>query len=173
MDIALNITGLDAMTALFQRAPALTEQRLTAAMHEAQMLLQREVAEATPTGAHQLLRKSIIAGPVKRLSGGLLGVVEVEDRGGRYGSTLDYAVAVELGTKPHFPPIAPLVDWVKAKLGERGKAAEATARAIAWKISHHGTEGAHMFQTTHDRLAPEVQAIFDRAIAGLVAELGA
>jgi hypothetical protein len=173
MELSLHITGLDRLAALWAKAPETGERHLRQAMEEAELLLQREVVDATPTGAHQLLRKSIVAEPVQRLADGLLGVVDVADRAGKYGSVLDYAVSVELGTKPHMPPLEPLVDWVKAKLGQKGEEARGTAEAIRWKIFHEGTEGAHMFEHTQKKQQGAVQAIFDRAIGDLAAELGA
>lgn len=173
MRTTLALTGLDPIAALWQQAPAIAEKHLAAAMEESLLLLQREVADATPTGAHQLLRKSIVAEPVRRLADGLLGVVDVEDRAGKYGSPLNYAVAVELGTQPHMPPLEPLVDWAKAKLGLKGKAATAAAESIRWKIFHVGTEGAFMFANTQKKQAGYIQQRFERAVADLAAELGA
>lgn len=173
MQTTLTLAGLDQIAALWQQAPAIAERHLVAAMEESLLLLQREVADATPTGAHQLLRKSIVAEPVRRLADGLLGVVDVEDRTGKYGSPLNYAVAVELGTRPHMPPLEPLVDWTKAKLGLKGKAATAAAEGIRWKVFHQGTEGAFMFKTTHEKRRGYIQRRFERAVADLAAELGA
>ena len=166
-DVYITIQGIAELAALWHRAPAIAEEHLRTALEESLMLLQREVVDATPTGAHQLLRKSIVAEPVQKLSGGLLGVVDV-----RQGSALDYATAVELGTKPHMPPVAPLIDWVKAKLGLRGEEAEAAAEGIRWKIFHHGTKGAFMFRNTWAKHEATVRARFDSAAAAIVAEIG-
>lgn len=166
-DAALITHTLPDLAALWDQAPQIAEKHLRAAMEEALLFLQREVQEATPTGAHQLLRKSITAEPVQRLASGLLGVVDVKQ-----GSALDYAVAVELGTKPHMPPIAPLVDWAKAKLGLDPDEAEAAAHGIAWKIFHQGTKGAHMFEATYRKHEARVFDRFDRAAVAIAAELG-
>jgi hypothetical protein len=172
MHLALSITGLDEIAALWARAPEVVERHLRAAMTEAELLLQREVVDATPTGANQLLRKSITAeSPVSTVDG-LIGVVDVADVQGRYGSVLNYAAAVELGTKPHFPPLEPLADWAVAKLGVDKSAAEEVAMAIARKISHHGTEGAFMFRDTARAQEGQVNAMFERAMDAAVAELG-
>lgn len=175
MDITLDLAPIERLAALWRRSPEIVDRHLRAALQESLLLLQRETAEATPTGAHQLLRKSIVAEPIEEFSGGgLLGVVDVQDRAtGKYGSVLNYALAVELGTKPHRPPVLPLVDWVKAKFGLKGEEAEGAAHAIAWKIFHRGTEGRHMFRDTLARLAPAIDARFERAVDGILAELGA
>jgi hypothetical protein len=172
MDLSLHIAGLDRLAELWAKAPETAERHLRQAMWEAELLLQREVVDATPTGAHQLLRKSIVAEPVQRLADGLLGVVDVADRQGKHGSVLDYAVSVELGTQPHMPPLEPLVDWAKAKFGQKGEEARSTAEAIRWKIYHEGTEGAHMFEETQKAQQAYVQGLFDRAVANIAAELG-
>lgn len=56
-----------------------------------------------------------------------------------------HAAFIEHGTRPHMPPLQPLVLWVLRhadKLGLEGdveKAAERVARAIQWKIYQHGS----------------------------------
>jgi len=96
---------------------------------------------------------------------GVIGVV---------GSPMNYAIAVELGTKPHFPPIEPLIDWVKAKLGITSeKAARGAAFAIAKKISMFGTVGQFPFQLASLATEENVHAIYDQAIDRIVGKLGA
>ncbi|WP_434148154.1 HK97 gp10 family phage protein [Methylocaldum gracile subsp. desertum] len=188
MEIAIDLGGFAEFQALWRRAPELADRELHAAMEESLALLQRETVEATPTGAHGLLRKSIVAREPQRLSDGLLGVVDVEDAKSKYGSVLNYAVAVELGTKPHFPPIEPLIDWVKAKLpiGQvssintrrvlKRKSLDEEAHRVAFlvarKIASRGTEGAHMFERTMAAQRAQVQTIFDRAMRRIVEQLG-
>lgn len=48
-------------------------------------------------------------------------------------TNVQYAAAVEFGSRPHFPPIAPLSDWSKKKLGTD------LGYVIARKISREGT----------------------------------
>lgn len=163
MEISIDIGRIQAVAALYQRAPAIIDRHMKAAMEESLALLQREIAETTPLGAHQLLRKSIIASPVSVGPTGLLGVV---------GTSLNYAVPVELGTKPHMPPFEPLLDWVKAKLGKKGAEAEKAAQAIRWKIFRKGTQGSFMFKRTTDRLTPYIMARFERATVEILQEIG-
>lgn len=49
-----------------------------------------------------------------------------------------YAGVLERGAKPHFPPLAPLTQWVMRRLGKRGPEAVSIARAIQHKISQEG-----------------------------------
>lgn len=56
-----------------------------------------------------------------------------------YGSYKSYAAAVENGTRPHFPPVSPLIHWVQIKGIANGDAATQVAWAIAHHISKMGT----------------------------------
>ncbi len=78
------------------------------------------------------------------------------------GSPLIYAVPVELGTKPHMPPLQPLMDWVKLKLGIRDmEEREKVAQKIRWKIYHYGTKGHRMFERALRACRPRIQEIFE------------
>lgn len=75
---------------------------------------------------------------------------EIEERDdeiiGRVATNIEYAVPVEFGTKPHFPPIDPLTYWARRKLGISGAEARSVAFRIARKIAQRGTEGYRMFE---------------------------
>ena len=59
---------------------------------------------------------------------------------GIIGSALKYAPYVEYGTRPHFPPVSALYDWVRKKLGISGeKLIKSISFLIARKISKVGT----------------------------------
>lgn len=58
-------------------------------------------------------------------------------RYGRIGSNLDAAPSIELGSRPHWPPIAPLEAWAR-RHGMPG-----AGFAIARGISLHGTPANH------------------------------
>ncbi|MDA8107566.1 MAG: hypothetical protein M0015_02925 [Betaproteobacteria bacterium] len=159
--IAIDMVGLDELQWSWAQAPDIARAELAAAMTEADSLLEREVKEATPT-AHGLLRGSIFG--VEEVSATqVLGVV---------GTAMQHAIPVELGSKPHFPPIEPLIDWVRVKLGITGdKEAKGVAFAIARTIASRGTLGVGMFHRTFARLQPQLNAIFARARDRIVARL--
>jgi hypothetical protein len=148
---AVDLKIPDALKQAWATAPALVDRILTARLTEAQMLLLREVQERTPA-VNSTLRGSIQAPAPARAAGRLTASV---------GTALSYAAAVESGSKPHMPPIAPLEAWVRQKLGLKDEEAEGVARKIAWKIKHHGTKGAFMFR---DALAAN-QAQIERILA--------
>lgn len=132
--------------------------KLIAAVWQACLLYEREVKERTPKGATHALIGSIAAQPPV-VSGG-----SVE---GHVGSALPYAECVELGTKPHFPPVAPIADWARAKLGLTEDEARRVAFMIARKISQHGTKGAHMFADALEATEEQIIAIIKSAISEL------
>ncbi|MBI1206805.1 MAG: hypothetical protein GC191_05895 [Azospirillum sp.] len=174
----------DNVTAILLRAPAITLEELTAGLTEASAQLERELKEpAGPTpSAHGALRQSIGALPVS-LSGTVVSA--------GVGTASLYAVPVELGTRPHMPPIAPILDWVEEMIkegkikvedgrGDKGKkkaSAEAAALSIAekirWKIAHHGTAGAHMFSKVFLAQERQVRRILEGAVAKAVARIRA
>lgn len=135
--ISLELNGFDELATLWQQAPEIVQREMIAAAEESAMLLQREVVERTPKGASGLLGSSVLAHPVTFFEGDVISLT---------GTSLSYAVPVELGTKPHFPPLQPLVEWAEVVLGLEGKEAQSAAFAIARKISRQGTEGKFMFR---------------------------
>lgn len=162
MQISVDLTQLRQIQAQLARAPDVVRDELVAAMTEADLLLEREVKERTPK-AHGLLRESIIGTEH-------VGALGVE---GVVGSPLIYAAPVELGTKPHFPPVDALVDWVKTQLHITD---EREARGVAFlvgrKIARSGTKGAFMFQKSFDAMRAQIDQIFAQAQARIVTRLG-
>lgn len=84
--------------------------------------------EAASTGA------KIVAQNAPRAFGELAdGVVPIELRGGaKIRSTAPHSAAAEVGSRPHMPPVEPLVRWVKLR-GMQGlqKGARGAPRAVA------------------------------------------
>ena len=132
--------------------------RLVAAVYQSCLLLEREVKERTPKGAFSALVGSIAAQPPNVTGAGVEASV---------GSALNYAESVELGTKPHFPPVAPLADWARAKLGLSEDDAARVAWMIARKISKQGTQGAFMFTNAVDATREQIEAIIKQAVKDL------
>jgi len=52
---------------------------------------------------------------------------------------MPYSIYVEYGTRPHRPPVRPLIEWAMIKLKMNEKDAKKTAWAIAKKIEKYGT----------------------------------
>lgn len=156
LDLSL-ASNADALAAL-EQYPERYARELTAAMLEAGLLLERQIKELAPVGVGGAAgyRGSIAAIP-PYMNGDILT--------GGVGTSAPYAVPVELGTRPHFPPVQPIADWVRAKLGEKDPdAARSIAYCIARKIAAHGTEGQHIFKRALDAAQEQLAGIFDRAV---------
>lgn len=135
MQVRLDIVTADAITRAWHVAPQIVLDELETAMGQALVYLQRETAERTPTAMGTLRQ----AYQVNVESSALLDAVF-----GTLSNPLPYALPVELGTKPHYPPLAPLLNWVEVKLGLQGDEAESAALGIQRKIGRVGTPGYGM-----------------------------
>lgn len=162
-DIVIDIGVMKSLAEAYRRAPDLVAQEFYVAMLDATALLERESKELAPT-ATGLLRGSIF-GEARATESGSLGVV---------GSPLQHAEYVELGTRPHFPPIEPLMDWVAVKFGISDEQQQRSiATAIAWKIFHHGTRSQLMFRRTFYQNEAQIESIFYAARDRIAARLPA
>jgi len=85
------------------------------------------------------------------------------------GAEAPYAVYVEEGTRPHWPPRAPIEFWAQKVLGDR-----ALWFVVARAIARRGTKAHHMFRDAmaqvQPTLASRLQAAVDRAAQALMAE---
>lgn len=145
------------LAAAWARIPARTADELAGAVWESTLLVEREAKENTPVAAG-VLRNSIAAREPQRLADTVIGEV---------GTPLAYAIPVELGSRPHRPPVQPLADWAVAKLGVPREQAQAVAYRIAAKIAKRGTEGAFMFTRALAATRGDVEAICSRALVRL------
>ena len=163
MDIRIDASSFEAIVDAWAKIPEVTRAEMLAAVTEADHLLEREVKERTPTavGAGGGLRGSI-ASDEQAHSDRVIGMV---------GSPLNYAVPVELGTRPHFPPLQPLEDWVRAKLDVPDAQVRNVAFLIARKISKVGTQGAHMFEEAFDATADQVEKIFSLGVQRITEQM--
>ncbi|MCB1908812.1 MAG: HK97 gp10 family phage protein [Rhodocyclaceae bacterium] len=162
MKVSVEVGTLEQLRGAFAAAPEIAHDELSRFMAAATAHLQGEVQQRTPTH-HGTLRGSII-GRVQPLAGGL-GVEGV------VGTSLAYAIPVELGTKPHMPPIEPLVDWARSKLGLSQKEARSAAWGIAGKIARRGTQGARMFGDSLDANRAQLAAGFERAVRRILTRI--
>lgn len=167
MNVSIDLQGWAELEAAWQKAPEIVREELTSAMDEATSLLEGEAKDLTPVGAMGLLRQSILAQEPRVLADQVIGVV---------GTALDYAVPVELGTKPHFPPVEALEDWVRRRLGVAEKDARRVAFLVARKIAAHGTPAFGMLHRAFAKAGVSIGMIFARArdrIASRLASQGA
>lgn len=169
MFIEIDTSSLVTVSHAFARAPEMVIEEMMAATVEAQMLLERETKELTPVGVGAAggLRGNIQSDVPQVLGDTVIGMV---------GSTLNYAEAVELGTKPHpvsAAGVQSIEDWVRYKLGISAEDAERVANAVAWKIRMKGTQGKFMFTRTLEAQKRGLATIFESAAVRITQRLGA
>ena len=126
---------------LARRFPKVSVAAAEAKATEALQLLEREVISGTPYGAGPIHLRETIHGKVRTMGRTVVGIL---------GTPLEHGEPVELGTKPHFPPLGPIQFWVEKKLGYMGKEAESVAFLVARAISRRGTKGAQMFENAFE-----------------------
>lgn len=131
--IRITSPDLNRLTREWARYPDLVEREVTRAMYESVMTLQAEVVEKAPVGVTSNLRNSIFH-LVERRPMMIRGTVAT-------GPGAPYGAAVNDGTKPHFPPLAPIRRWVERKLGVPVNRSWFVARSIQRKIGRVGTKG--------------------------------
>lgn len=152
----------------WKRAPDIVLDELEKAISVSTGMLHAEIIDNTPVGAS--------GGSGAGLSGSISYVISrgAADVTGVVGTPNPYAVPVEMGTKPHMPPLEPIIAWVQAKLGIEGEEeAEGIAQRIAWKIKAHGTEGQFMFRDSLDRLRPDIERSLTKAAETVLQRLEA
>lgn len=161
MRISLSAPALAQIHDAFARAPALAQRELLATMTDVTMLLEREVKDAMPSVSG--LTRASVTSDAFSVPAGVLGVV---------GSAQVSAVAVELGTRPHMPPVQALVPWVIEALGVEPKRARSVAYLVARKIARRGTTAQKPFARTLERLEGHIVREFESAAARMAAALG-
>lgn len=144
---------------LFRRAPDVFIEEMQPAVTESTVLIQGELQQRLPKGAGG-----------RSGGGGLAGATFAETSVtpdnviGVVGNPTPYAEYVEIGTRPHFPPVAALQDWVEKVLGLSGEDAQSAAFLIARKISKVGTKPDGSWERVAQETLAEVQAKFGAAI---------
>ena len=159
--IKVDLQALEALTKRYPEASAKArEGRLT----EALLLLERAVKNLSPEGAGPIHFRDTIFHKVTAFG---------ESTQGLLGSAAVYGAPLEFGTRPHFPPIKPILFWVEKKLGLAGKEAKSAAFCIARAISKHGTKGAHMFEKGFAMNEAQVISILNQIPADIVKAVSA
>jgi len=162
--VSVDFSDLKRLQKAFKASPEIASKDLQTWMTGAVAYLQGEVQKRTPT-SHGTMRASII-GNVRRLDNG----VGVE---GVIGSSLGYMAPLEMGTKPHMPPVAPIEDWVQQKLGLKDKEARRAAWGIALRIARFGTPAAGMFHRAWNENRDQVQTKLTACLAGIMKKVKA
>jgi hypothetical protein len=147
----------------FQRFLAALSPRIEAAivrgLRSGGMWMKRTVvleigtAQPFPAVDRGALRNSVVYRPVSDGS-----VVSVD---------APHAAIIEHGTRPFWPPLAPLVAWVRRKGFADARGAYAIARAVQRKIARDGIAPRHYFSKAWRRAVPMVEAEIAQELARL------
>lgn len=164
MNVTLDAGDFAQLADLWRRGPDVTREELLAAMTDADVLLQGELMQQLPAGAGGAagLRGSVFR-KEESLADNVIGVV---------ASGKPYAAYVELGTKPHTPPIQPLIDWVEAVLGLRDVEAKGAAFAISRSIGARGTKPNPVWRIVWAQQRDAIRRKFDAAVTRIAGRLG-
>jgi hypothetical protein len=160
MRIVISAPAAAAITRAFAEAPELVMDELDTAMGNALTYLQGQVIERTPE--HLGTLRSAFIPSVTRLVDAVFGQLR---------NPLPYALPVEMGTRPHWPPYAPILAWVEAKLGLDGDEAESAATGIQRKIARFGTPGYGMVRFALIDGASTIVGEFEEAADRIVGRL--
>jgi hypothetical protein len=143
-------------------AGQVVREELARAMNASVLHLKGQIMPLVPVGVTALLRGGVqtsIAGEGVTLTG-------------RVYDAVSYALPVELGSRPHFPPIAPIALWVRRKLGiSDEREARSVAFLIARKISRVGTKPRLFFKRGFEAGKGRVSTFFAEANARIVSRL--
>ena len=83
-----------------------------------------------------------------------------------------YGLFVEVGTRPHWPPVSALIPWVQVKFGLKDlQQIRSAAWGVARSIATKGTRGHFMFQRALEKYEGDVLTIFQEEIARSLAKL--
>jgi hypothetical protein len=163
LQVIVNATDIARFERAYQRAPDVVDRTVARRMAGLMEDLASDVQDKTPT-AFGTLRASIGTDVEVRPGLGVTGVV---------GTSLAHAVLVEVGTRPHMPPVAPIKLWAEKKLGLTGREATRAAWAIAMTIKRRGTLGVGMFNRSFAARRREAAELLNYAVMeGLQQALG-
>lgn len=160
--VSASAESMAKLATIYRQAPQQFEELVTAAVYEAALFSEAQIKENAPRGASHVLGASFFSNVTALGAGDVLGVVS---------TPILYAEAVEIGTKPHMPPIAPIEEWVAEVIAppeEDGvDVVNKIATLVALKIKKHGTEGQFFVRNASVAAEPIMQRAIDRAIVNL------
>jgi len=140
------------------RATAIFEEEFKKGLEEAVALTHREVDKRTPRGLTSHLAESVDRA-VMGIGLNLYGIV---------WTPMNYARRVEEGT-PYTPNFIALAEWVRLKLGLKGKHIYAVAHVIRTSIKLGGQKVARwMFKEGFEASKSQVQGILDKAASKII-----
>lgn len=151
MPIDITITGLDeTRRKVEQVATDLHGRPMLDGMRQATLLVERDAKRAAPVDTGRL--RASIASQVRVEGTSVTGVV---------GSNVVYAAAVELGSRPHFPPPGALSAWASRHGGMN-------PYLVARAISRRGTRPRHFLKGAFEQNKARITRILGDTVSAIV-----
>lgn len=144
------------------QAQQVIDEELRAAVNSGLLIFKGQIQPLVPVGVTGQLRQGVSTS----LAGEDVSLV------GRVFDPVAYAMPVEAGSRPHFPPIGPIQLWVRRKLGISGeRESRSVAFLVARAISRRGTPAREFFKRGFEAGKGQVLAIFEKSNARIAARL--
>lgn len=154
-------SNLPEVAAAWDKAPQLMDQKLEQYLSRAAEEIARAARDAAPK-AKLTLANSIKASKIANLHY-------------RVSPSVNYAVYVEEGTRPHRPGSMPdsrrLLPWVKLKLRLQGKEANRAAFAIARAIGKRGTRPQPYMRPTYENTQSQVIQLLEQRLLAAASQI--
>jgi HK97 gp10 family phage protein len=166
---------LEVQRELERKIAELHGEPILRAMREATLLVDRDAKKNAPVDVGRL--RASITPSVKQEGTQVIGIV---------GSNVKYAAAVELGSKPHMPPVQAIAEWVRHKklagtysikthkrMGSKSRQGGedlSLAWAIALKIKKFGTKPHPFLVPAFKQNRDAIYQIFQRAVKGITSK---
>ena len=156
--MAIEIKQLkDVQAAMEQAVRDLHGEPMLQAMRRATLLVERQAKMNAPVNTGRL--RASITPEVRTAAGNTVeGVV---------GSNVVYAPFMEYGTRPHYPPLAPLIRWVQLQLKVKGSAAIAVAKGVQRKIGRRGLRARRYLRDAVEINRAEIIKLLTDAVSGI------
>jgi len=171
---AVEVRGLkEAQREIEEKIKATHGSDMLMAMRTATLLVQRSAKTNAPVNTGRL-RASIVPSVMQHGD-----VIE-----GVVGSNVEYAPYMEFGTKPHWPPLAPIMRWVHLKrlagtysIKTRRRTGGASrqrsqdyivAKWIQKSIAKKGTKARKFLEKAFEQNLPRITQMFDITIRRIV-----
>lgn len=119
------------------------------------------------------LPQAVNTGLLKNSVAWRLPKMEARSIEGGVSTNVAYALPVEFGSKPHWPPLAPIEFWVKRKLRLPAAQIKRVAFLVARKIARRGTAPRRIFTLGLEDAKPRMREIFSRFPEAIVKRMNA
>jgi len=152
MPVTLRLEGADRLAGALRRSPRVVAAEQARAMTRSLLLVEADARRGVRQDSRQLMNS--ITHRMREQGDALVGEV---------GPSVRYGLYVERGTRPHWPPRAPLEGWAR----RHGVSVFAVQRAIARK----GTRARPFLEPAFRKNEPAIVRLFAAAGARITATL--